>query len=68
MPFPFRLLYDLLERLESSAKKSSSVNKKRGRDTLIIYAWFNKHGEAIPRRGPVAVALLSYLFPGRRLD
>ena len=68
MPFAFRLLYDLLERLESNAEKSSSVDKSRGRDTLTIYAWFNKHDEAIPRRGPLAIAFLSCLFPERRPD
>lgn len=68
MPFPFRLLCDLLEGLERNARRSSSIDRIRERDTLTILAWFNKHNAIIPRRGPEAVAFLSCLFPERRPD
>jgi DNA ligase-4 len=66
MPFPFRLLCDLLERLERNARRSSSIGKIQERDTILV--WFNKHNAIIPRRGPEAVTFLSYLFPERRPD
>jgi DNA ligase 4 len=33
-----------------------------------VVAWFNKHDQIIPRKGPEAVAFLSCLFPERRPD
>ncbi|KAH7109337.1 hypothetical protein EDB81DRAFT_769177 [Dactylonectria macrodidyma] len=68
MPFPFRLLCDLLGRLERNARRSSSIDRIQERDTLTILAWFNEHNAIIPRRGPEAVAFLSCLFPERRPD
>ncbi|KAH7117213.1 hypothetical protein B0J13DRAFT_652792 [Dactylonectria estremocensis] len=68
MPFPFRLLCDLLERLERNARRSSSIDRIQELDTLTILAWFNEHNAIIPRRGPEAVAFLSCLFPERRPD
>ncbi|KAH7124504.1 hypothetical protein EDB81DRAFT_765325 [Dactylonectria macrodidyma] len=68
MPFPFRLLCDLLERLERNARRSSSTDRIQERDTLTILAWFNEHDTIIPRRGPETVAFLSCLFPERRPD
>ncbi|KAH7124304.1 hypothetical protein EDB81DRAFT_912433 [Dactylonectria macrodidyma] len=68
MPFPFRLLCDLLERLERNARRSSSIDRTQERDTLTILTWFNEHNAIIPRRGPEAVAFLSCLFPERRPD
>ncbi|KAH7114682.1 hypothetical protein EDB81DRAFT_873452 [Dactylonectria macrodidyma] len=68
MPFPFRLLCDLLGRLERNARRSSSIDRIQERDTVTILAWFNEHNAIIPRRGPEAVAFLSCLFPERRPD
>ncbi|KAH6883508.1 hypothetical protein B0T10DRAFT_580496 [Thelonectria olida] len=68
MPFPFRLLCDLLERLERNAKRSSSIDRIQELDQLTILAWFKKHNAIIPRRGSEAVAFLSCLFPERRSD
>ncbi|KAH6871139.1 hypothetical protein B0T10DRAFT_533639 [Thelonectria olida] len=68
MPFPFRLLCDLLERLERNARRSSSIDRIQELDQLTILAWFKKHNAIIPRRGPEAVAFLSCLFPERRPD
>ncbi|KAH7124509.1 hypothetical protein EDB81DRAFT_911299 [Dactylonectria macrodidyma] len=68
MPFPFRLLCDLLEILGRNSGGSSSIDKIQDRDTLAILAWFSNHNAIIPRRGPEAVAFLSCLFPERRPD
>jgi DNA ligase-4 len=57
MPFLFRLLCDLLERLERNARRSSSIDTIQERDTILV--WLNKHPAVIPRRGPEAVAFLS---------
>jgi DNA ligase-4 len=68
MPFPFSLLCNLLEGLESNALSSSSIDRIQERDTHAIITWFNKHNAIIPRRGLEAIALLSCLFPERRPD
>ncbi|KAK0710403.1 hypothetical protein B0T21DRAFT_415962 [Apiosordaria backusii] len=68
MPFPFRWLCDLLNQLESNSVRSSSIDKIRELDARTVVSWFNKHDEAIPRRGQEAVAFLSCLFPERRPD
>jgi DNA ligase-4 len=68
MPFPFRILCDLLERLERNAGKLLSTNKTQEYDTFTIRAWFDKHDAIIPRQGPAAIAFLSCVFPERRSD
>ncbi|KFA53720.1 hypothetical protein S40293_09645 [Stachybotrys chartarum IBT 40293] len=67
MSFPFSLLCDLLDRLERNYNPSShdKIHEVHGR---IVVSWFCEHNEAIPRRGPEAIALLSCLFPARRPD
>ncbi|KAH7124781.1 hypothetical protein EDB81DRAFT_847037 [Dactylonectria macrodidyma] len=55
MPFSFRLLCDLLEKLERNSRRSSSIDRIQERDTLTILAWFNEHDAIIPRRGLEAV-------------
>ena len=67
MPFPFRLLCDLLNELDQN-RANSSMKTIQHLNTRTVVAWFNKHNRIIPRRGPGAVAFLSYLFPERRPD
>ena len=65
MPFPFSLLCELLNRLDQNRTKPSRTGDL---DAKTVVAWFNKHSQIIPRRGPEAVAFLSCLFPKRRPD
>ncbi|KFA54356.1 hypothetical protein S40293_10070 [Stachybotrys chartarum IBT 40293] len=67
MSFPFTLLCDLLNRLET-IPKSSSVDRIQEIQARTVVSWFYKHDEAIPRRGSEAIAFLSCLFPERRPD
>ncbi|KEY73852.1 hypothetical protein S7711_10132, partial [Stachybotrys chartarum IBT 7711] len=67
MSFPFNLLCDLLNRLET-IPKSSSVDRTQEIQARTVVSWFYKHDEAIPRRGSEAIAFLSCLFPERRPD
>jgi DNA ligase-4 len=64
MPFPYILLYELLERLERNSRMLLNIDSDHDRDTHTILAWFNKHNAIIPRHGPEALAFLSCLFPG----
>jgi DNA ligase N terminus len=68
MPFPSSSLCDLLNKLEKNRSKSSRTDKIQDLDERTAVAWFIKHNESIPRRGPEAVAFLSCLFPERRPD
>ncbi|KFA53376.1 hypothetical protein S40293_09397 [Stachybotrys chartarum IBT 40293] len=67
MPFPFTLLCDLLNRLETLSK-SSSVDRTQEIQARAVVSGFYKHNEAIPRQGSEAIAFLSCLFPERRPD
>src|ERR1051326_3344307 len=69
MPFPFRLLCDLLNKLDWARTKRAS--SKANTDTTyarITTAWLEKHRQIIPRAGPEVVAFLSCVFPERRPD
>ncbi|KFA48997.1 hypothetical protein S40293_09786 [Stachybotrys chartarum IBT 40293] len=68
MPFPFRILCDLLERLERHSRRSSGVDRIQETDQLTILTWFEKYNATISRQGPEAAAFLSCLFPERRPD
>ncbi|CAI6081884.1 unnamed protein product [Clonostachys chloroleuca] len=67
MPFPFTLLCDLLNRLERN-HKPSSVDRTREIHARTVVSWFNKHNEAIPRRGSEAIAFSSCLCAERGPD
>ncbi|KAM4056452.1 ATP dependent DNA ligase [Hirsutella rhossiliensis] len=58
MPFPFKLLCDLLNELNCNSKWSIKADKRQRHDSRVVLAWFNKHDGIIPRRGPGAVAFL----------
>src|SRR5438270_13290303 len=68
MPFLFSSLCDLLNKLDKNRTKPSSTDKIQDRNARTVVAWFSKHNGIIPRRGPEAIAFLSYLFPERRPD
>ncbi|KFA77702.1 hypothetical protein S40288_10262 [Stachybotrys chartarum IBT 40288] len=68
MPFPFRILCDLLERLKRHSRRSSGVDRIQETDQLTILTWFEKYNATISRQGPEAAAFLSCLFPERRPD
>jgi DNA ligase 4 len=67
MPFPFRLLCDLLNELDQN-RANKSMKAIQRLNTRTVVAWFSKHDRIIPRKGPEAVAFLSCLFPERRPD
>jgi DNA ligase-4 len=67
MPFPFRLLCDLLNELDQNRANMSMKTIQRLNMRTVV-TWFNEHGQIIPRKGPEAVAFLSCLFPERRPD
>jgi len=67
MPFPFRLLCDLLNGLDQNrANKSMKAIQRLNARTVV--AWFNKHDRIILRKETEAVAFLSCLFPERKPD
>jgi DNA ligase 4 len=69
MAFPFRLLCDLLNKLDHNrAYKSTTTVQIQRLNTQTVVAWFNMHDLIILRNGPGAVAFLSCLFPERRPD
>ncbi len=68
MPFPFRLLCELLNRLDKNRTKSSNVEKIHELDASTVATWFDQNNDIIPRQGPDAIAFLSCLFPERRPD
>ncbi len=69
MPFPFRLLYDLLNQLnQNHANKSIKKIQIQRLNTRTVVSWFDKHARIIPREGLDAFTFLSCLFPERRPD
>src|SRR5580693_3599697 len=67
MPFPFRLLCDILNELDQNRANKSMKTIQR-LNTHTVVGWFKKHNRIIPRKWPEAVAFLLCLFPERRPD
>ncbi|KAK6084825.1 ATP dependent DNA ligase domain-containing protein [Seiridium cupressi] len=65
MPFPFRYICDLLQRLEDD---HHSKGKQKSSSKNIIRGWFHEHRELLDAPSTDAVAILSTLFPEKRAD
>lgn len=65
MPFPFRFVCDLLQKLDDETR-----SKKRQRESskAIIERWFCEHRKHLDAPETDAAAVLSTLLPERRTD
>ncbi|KAI0166849.1 hypothetical protein GGR52DRAFT_584723 [Hypoxylon sp. FL1284] len=65
MPFPYRYICDLLQRLEDESCKQEH---KQTPSKAILEAWFNEHRSLLDAPENDASAILSTLLPERRTD
>lgn len=69
MGFKFTLLCDLLSSLETnSTAKATTAAKKYDPDYQVIAQWFSRHQRYIHHPNTDKLALLSSMFPEKRID
>jgi DNA ligase-4 len=69
MPFEFQIFCDLPNNLSRAQTKTWSTTPEiADSSTRIANAWSDKYDLIIPRHGSETVAILSCMFPERRVD